>query len=655
MKKTFRFRYVPLILTAALIFLIYQYGSRASWNIYGDGSFRGISVNLVFYVVASLAVLVGYLLASFFTEHILRRFYNFDREDLAKPIQASLRALVLFFLAVAVFYLYKVYVSESLIYPDEGMENAVRQFVPHAPFFLFLFACSFVVFFLLEAVESAGESRTAGAVLFSFLNASLLYCPNPLEDAGSASVLHIHAYTASILQVAHAVPYGRESSSLYGHYGILYLPFVRLFGDSYRAIALSISLFGFLAFFAVFQSMRTVLRSDRIFFFAMTAASAATCICSRRGQYFQTNPHRMLFPCLLLLLITWEETGKTAENVRKWRISEWVFGSCAILWNTEMGLISVFALMLIKVFQALEKHPLFSLATGKQILMTLPYMPVDFLTAWAATGLYNLATGGGLPDFRTFLYPLMSRSFMVDTLRMPLQDPLAFYLLVLIVSYLCALSFLRMRIWRTKADEATVTVGFAAAISSLGCMAYFINRPVSRSIAVCLPQFAFLLALCADRIMILPKDHKLGMLLHPLDSLLTGTAFLTFFILFFTSVSTILELPGALESRATAVWKDSSMQTLESEIDGAVGKGTFAYGAGVPEVYQDLGWDTGLYGIDYADMDEADKERVETLVDKASSVLTTDNSFDTSDWELRNEWQTRALTFRYFVRKDHVA
>ena len=651
MKKSLHIRYIPLTLCAVLIFLLYRYGSSSPVNLSEEGTVHGVSFNLVFYSASALVVLAVYIVTSFLTEFLRRKEVSLEKEDLAAPIRNSLLVLGFFFMAVALYYLYKVYVSETLIYPEESMTTYIRQIVPHIPFFLFIFAGSLITFFSLESTRSKKAARTGGACLFAAFNAILLYCPNPLEDAGGAAIYHIHAYTNSIINAAHLVPYDEYNTSIYGHYGILYLPLVKLFGNHYRAVAISLSLFGFLAFFASFKAIGNILQSDFIFYLSMTAATATTTVLNRRGQYYQTNPHRLLFPGLLLLLITWEESGKRMENIRRRYTLEWIFGSLAILWNLETGVLCILVLMAVRIFQSMKKHPLFSIATGKTLLLDLPLLPASFLGAWTITGIYNCLTGGGFNNFKSFLFPLLSSSFMIDTLRMPLPGALAFYVLVIIVAALSCLECLRMRTTRMAVDSASVTLGFTVSLSCLACMVYFINRPAFANIAVCVVQFSLLLGLICDRVFSLHPEEKRDMLHSSVNSLLIEGAFLAYFILGFLSVSSILEVPSALSYRAGIVWENPSMKTMEAEMAARIPRDTFAYGIGIPEVYQDMGWETGYYGIDFSDINSVNRKKIEASLADSSAVVTTDNDFDAENWDLAAEWPCRTVTFRYFVRK----
>lgn len=651
MKKSLRFQYFPLILCAAATFFLYSYASTAAWNRMGDGTIYGISANLFFYAAASLIVMALYIISSAAVSLFGRNYYNFDKEDQAKPIEISLRVLNVFFLAVALFYLYKVYVSETLVYPLESMVSYIRQIVPHLPFFVFVLAGSAVTFFALESTKGTISSKTAGAVLFAAMNAIFLYCPNPVEDFGGAAIRHIHAYTNSIINVAHFVPYDEYNTSIYGHYGILYLPLVKLFGGRFTAITLAITLFGFLTFFASFRALSYVIKSDLIFFLTMAAASATTTVLNRRGQYYQVNPHRMLFPSLLLLLIMWEETSKRAENIRRSLILEWIFMSLAIVWNLETGVLCVLVLMCVKVFQCLNRHPLFSWATLKAIILTLPYLPISFSTAWALTGLYNILTGGGFNDLKTFIYPLLSSNFMIDTLHMPIMDSLGFYVFVIIVSGLCTLEFLRLRTTRVACNSTVVTLGFTISLSSLAMLVYFMNRPAFGNIEVSFMQFTFLLGMICDRIFLLPHNKKMEMLKSPQEILFIGTGFLAYFALTFIAISMMLETPEALTSRAGKVWENPTMRQIEAEMKEVVPKDTFAYGIGVPELYEDMGWDTGFYGIDFSDINRVNMRKIEKKLKDVPAVITTDTDFDATDWDLVTEWPTRVVSYHYYVRK----
>ena len=94
-----------------------------------------------------------------------------------------------------------------------------------------------------------------------FAGATFAYTPNPFKN-DIWGVYHTHAYTNSIVHVANLEPYNDIMKSIYDHYAMVYFPFVRLFGNDYYAIAITIALFTIVMYFCAFYVLINTIKDD---------------------------------------------------------------------------------------------------------------------------------------------------------------------------------------------------------------------------------------------------------------------------------------------------------------------------------------------------------------------------------------------------------
>ncbi len=122
----------------------------------------------------------------------------------------------------------------------------------------------------------------------------------PMKLLGNgADRLHMNAYFNSIYNVLHGSPYTEYTTSIYGHYGILYkLPMKLLGGDHIDFILLN-SLAGALTFLAMFVALHFMVKNNLLRILGAVAISFPV-LAMRSGVYWQLWPHRVLFMSLML-------------------------------------------------------------------------------------------------------------------------------------------------------------------------------------------------------------------------------------------------------------------------------------------------------------------------------------------------------------------
>lgn len=659
-----------LVCAAAVLLLIFQKAAELPFN--QTGKIHGLNYNLVVYAGAVLLAFFVYLAGS-----ALERALFASRKSAApehrnsfifKLLSAVLSAL--FFLA----YLYKVYADEVNNFPESFVKDALRQKVSHPLYFAAVFFGALLLLIFIRTISrhqmerrhSFGNDLNPASVrsgklslflrwsvilLISLFCAFLLWCPSPYYDMGG-TMLHVHAYTNSIANVASFVPFSRLNLSIYGHYALFYLPLVKLLGGGYPAVALSISIFGFLTFFFAGYTAHKTIKNDILFYLTMAALAGTTTILNRRGQYYQINPHRLLMPALSLAYITWKEFHVKKENTFLIRLLELLIGIAAITWNLETGLFVICTISLSRILKQLSKDHFFSMPVWTEILLLPLSLLLSFFGAWGLTGLYNLTCGGHFESVRTFIYPLMSGNYNVNNLRLPLRGWTALNVIEILIFALTAFHLIRSAWLKERMDCLRLTA-FAISVSGLMNMVYFINRTAYGNIQITHIQLVLLAGILAADV----ADCRFPLSARKkapetslFSFLISGVIYIG---LFFLAVESVVSAPEAVTGRKSSHSQElSAAETWYSQIRDNVPANTFAYGVGMPEAYMSLGWDTGCHMIDFADPNDYNNAYLEKKISQQSAVLTTDANFAANhpEFKAQGSWTAYYCTATYYVR-----
>lgn len=120
----------------------------------------------------------------------------------------------------------------------------------------------------------------------------------------------------------------------------------------------------------------------------------------RRTNYWQLQPHRLVFPMLLaaymLFCLRKKQSKKTA---RFW--GGWLLCMLAVLWSTESGLFCIIGWCAGCIVRWWQQEPWYARGQWKRYGALLLGAVLAVLGAIGLTNLYNLACGGA-PIFKVF-------------------------------------------------------------------------------------------------------------------------------------------------------------------------------------------------------------------------------------------------------------
>ena len=447
-----------------------------------------------------------------------------------------------------------------------------------------------------------------------------LYMPNDLQ----ADPLHGHAYYTSIYSVVHGRAFDDLFTSIYGHYAILLRWPVKIIGNgNIKDAALLTALLGGLGTFLVLWAIHQNIRDNKIRILAALAIGFPV-IGTRLNNYWQVQPHRVLFTCIFLFY-------GVVYNKYKFKGAKllgYILATLAIVWNTETGLVCAAAWAAFLCYEYTNENDFFRGKTLLFLLIQILAAAATFFGAVVFVGVYNLIHGGSLNSLSTFLYPLLTKEYMDGFLRIDLPNFISAYMLVLALFLMGMVwSLAHHRIFRKdqavkgEADRAFI---FLASVLGLGQITYFMNRAVYYNLDLIHVVVVALLCVFLDRSIFAwkafrengfqgvgIKDGFRGVMVVWITIILVGT-----------SLGTVMQGSYHLYLRGERKYQDlSPVYELLSELKKDTPINTFGFGQGVPELYGLMEWDTRCHVIDFSDRTEQQLQYVRERLENEDSFF----------------------------------
>lgn len=440
---------------------------------------------------------------------------------------------------------------------------------------------------------------------------------------------HIHAYTNSIVSVMNLKPYSDTNCSIYGHYGLIYFPFVKVLGNDTRAILIVVGMFAVLTYLLTFYVLDNLILNDRVFCMATIAVIGTTGTYFGAGNYFQILPQRTLLPALAVAVVTFLENSKIS-GISKFLL-EMVFGTVAIVFNLEMGLV---ALIIIGTYEIIRTDfALFKIA--KKVFIIFVYFAACFLLAYIWVNVYNICVGGSWNTIKTFIYPIGSEQYnMSEILRTPIQNPFTGYALQIIVFSLALFSAI-WHIWAEKQKTKTMLLQAALSTSGLASLVYFMNRSAASCLAISHIQFVAVLFIFADRIFNnientdVLESNKINLKYIAKNKWPIIACFLAFYF----SLESIASIGMVVDNRSSSTWEKESLNEDYINVEKWISKNVKAFGMGVPEIFYQCGIDPQIYVTDWAGADMTSKGLgvISSVLQENSEIIISSETLDRSD------------------------
>ena len=619
-----RDRRIGLAAASVFVFIIFFYHFVGDTSFNDTGIFMGINFNYIAYLGSFVfSMIFG------FAVYQLSGITVFGRYK-----ETSLQLLYLAFFCGFVAWLYLAYRNETSMFKGLKLQGRfLREQIDSKPLW---FGCSFIVTFIVLCLlqskrrfepERNVRSRKLFSLLIILLCSAFTFAPNIYltSRTGGGGIFHADAYINSIINVAHYVPYDDAATSIYGHYAILYLPFVKLLGNNTLAIMLTISLFTAVMYASIAHIADYLTDNDAIFFITLSAVAGISTTFFGTGQYYQIYPHRILFPVLTISLLITDRRKSLSKRVRI--AAAVIFGIMACLFNLETGMCCVIVIGVYAFFAECDG------SYKRQLLLILSAMALmitSFFGALLIVDIYNLITGGAPNSIKQFIFPIGSEIYnMFDTLRTPLPGGTGSFLLQLyaffVVAFCCMIilfsrmelgSAVKKREVRKDAVDGFALISLCLAVSGMGNLTYFMNRAIPTCLEI--SHIHFILCLCVIcQVLGSRRIESESMKAESLFLKVAGS--LACMLIIYFSIEGTIWIGRAIRYRSDTEWNITSYEQSMETVKDSIPEDTL--GIGVGELYYSLGWTNMVYTIDYADNNIYGIRAMEDAISRTDRVL----------------------------------
>lgn len=524
-------------------------------------------------------------------------------------------------IAIVVFILMN-YQNEMGFYASFILEwSFLRERLNKRIFIAIVLITSCIIYYFCKKIRIDKNKRFLISSIIALLSGSLFFSYSVFVSDASMSMGHMHAYTNSIINASQGVPYSEVNVSIYGHYGIMYSPLVKLFGNNYTAIAFSIALLAVMAFMLIFYILDRVIESTSLFFVMVVAIGGISTTFFGEMDYFQGFPHRVLFSYIAIACIVMFQRIKSVKDCTRFIIL-FTIGAFSVVWNLETGICVVLTISAYYICTKSED-------LIQRIIKGCIYAICEVVFAYIIVNVYNLINGGNWESFKLFIYPIGS-SYNISILTSPLPDifgPHVFYILIYgIIIGISAYHILTSQnhVADYKSKEVVI---LSIALNGLLLMVYYINRTAVANLFISRAQMMLLLASGAD-ILFIGNDVNLGdnLLKRLLDNserlLKIGLGGVSLLLICVFFIEGIYAVPGVIERRKEKEWNEAVFQESLNTFVNEVPEDTLIFGTGAPEICFQLGRDPRIALMDFSDI-EVNKEAMKYL----DSVVSESDSF----------------------------
>lgn len=566
--------------------------------------------NMEFYVAACVCFVCAAVLVYFLTGKGAAAKDGGRDMDRSGRKAAAERLRCISAAAALVLWIVLFYVNETNT--EHSLEESVliRRYFPF-PVWITLTAAGTAVCLLVLGREAKEKTlgirkkiRLTASLLFTFGTSVTFYAPNIFQDI-QGGTYHSHAYTNSIINVCWMVPYGEDMECLYGHYGILFMPFLRalhkfLHLDYLTGIFALSAVVGGISILLYLYILNYFAKDDLIFYLGMLAIGEEYFMNLQGGVYLQVHPHRMIFPMLVLFLVLQEYRKR-----KKYSFLAICALTLSFVWSTEVGIVTMVSFAFYRWVLAVMDGTDFSLRKALRLVREMAlFAGLPFALSYGVINGYNLLAGGGLLDFSEFMFPLISDRGYIDQIELALPDVTHAWTGTSLLFLGAALPAVLRVLFPVRRERGRKPFYFFLGIMSLMIMLYYVNRPAEGSLFIVLFLMLILQAIILQKCQEDYRQWKAAgrecVFQKPDRLLLLVLRVVTTLILFVMAFDCVYSAPGAWKTSAQTVWRRDELMEFARYVYNQVPPDAVSFGEGVPELMSMIDRDTYLHTTEWS-------------------------------------------------------
>lgn len=447
----------------------------------------------------------------------------------------------------------------------------------------------------------------------------------------------------SIYNIIDGVPYTYDTTPIYGHYALFFLP-LRYVGNRYTIVAIS---FAFSVAVALGQAATLYIIntfSKKNWMAVLLALGSIA-----RTEYYEVHqiPIRTIFPTLLCALVTFLfKKGIRLIETRKYYLVFFISLMLSIICNLEMGVVCVLSFITYVIFELLyySRHI-------KDWVINLFFAGVVSVAAFAGSilivNIYNFLNGGPVV-IKAFFFPMTGTDIsIVEYIQdhfvwpVPLGNTAWIHILAFLLAVICTIWYISVA---TKMEDKNKN-SVLPILGSMVCMVifsftYYMNEPLWTDLANYTAILFGIYAIVFDCLLfVLENDfQEIGYQAVRVAVILVSVNILC-------GAVQVINDPIRIAARELSGAYDlNELNNQIAAID--IPSSTYGFGQGVTMIYHRLGWENRMK---YRDTSELDLPRSETLNVAVNDLKQQDFVFtgvsSNFDIELIEKLQERGFSF----------
>ncbi len=460
------------------------------------------------------------------------------------------------------------------------------------------------------------------ALLYTFLNH---YCLNPFVDRYTNDLtyemINKSSVTETIFNVWDGVPFSYQTTGIYGHYSLFFLP-LKLFGKANEYI-LPIVLAGLACVVQLGANYIICSFSPKKWMAAILVLATGI---KFNFTYMAISPIRTIFPMITsvwLVCLFQKSKRLTIGNM----LMALVLCTGGILWNLETGVASAFGV----IAYAFVELVIFENYRKKQmILFVILLIPVSALLSVLIVNVYNFFCGGVLV-FSAFFYP--HHSMTGENIMSIINDGIQIgnhmwtWIIVFYLGCVCWAIYDTADNRNENNTKCTAPLVMGISMTGLVSFTYYMHEAHWGNVAI-IQQLSGSLSAIIISLLFPVMERK------ERNASIEKQFYRGMFILII-AIQTVLAIqvinePCRIEARTEAgVYSLKEIRPEIKEISSRVSQDTYGVGQGISYIYYMLGWSNRAKYHDTSTLESMDPE----LRDVLKEEILQQDSFLIAEWD----------------------
>ena len=436
----------------------------------------------------------------------------------------------------------------------------------------------------------------------------------------SYNIYHSAAYLDSILNTYYGVPFTGLESELYGHYSIIMLPFMKLFGMNTNTIGIMLGLLTAACFILLCACI--MMSTDSFILKVFGIGGLGIYGVTAYSIYWQSFPHRMIFPSLVIFVLTFAAFRKKFGP--KLFYIGLLIPTLALIWNTESGAVVMVAWALCGAESIFSKLP----KLARFFISLLISVAASVTGALIVVNIYNRVCGGAWIGPKE-LIGFQATGF-VGHISKGLDSGNALHVHIFAMLFICAVYGIR-ELYIRKNTSVKATFAIAVAAIGLGIGTYYINNPSGgEGILSMYFMLASVIVLSCAKI---SRD--------PYNLAKTCLAIYAAMALFCGGINGRELIPQVGSHKSAYAYDYSKFRSFCKDLDSRVAPDTVGGGFGTTQVFMELGRDR--VGRDF-------HFRMEELGEPEHFIKFCDGNDSFEGYEVKDQIFYEDVAFNYYEK-----